>query len=184
MELSVRGGHSDEVLELVLNDEVQIALIRELFHPELVTERVFEDELVLVCARDHPLALRKSVTIEQVADERLVLFDRRSSFADIALTLFQRARRQPRALLEMDNTEAAAKMVEEGLGVSLLPRTAIRLGLAEGSLVELHLLNTPVMRRPVAAIYRSDTPLSGPAMAFLELARGLAEPHTASQSPA
>jgi DNA-binding transcriptional LysR family regulator len=184
MELSVRGGHSDEVLELVLRDEVQIALIRELFHPELVTERVFEDELVLVCARDHPLALRKSVTIEQIAGERLVLFDRRSSFADIALTLFQRARRQPRALLEMDNTEAAAKMVEEGLGVSLLPRTAIRFGLAEGSLVELHLLNTPVMRRPVAAIYRSDTPLSGPAMAFLELARGLAEPRTASQSPA
>jgi DNA-binding transcriptional LysR family regulator len=184
MELSVRGGHSDEVLELVLRDEVQIALIRELFHPELVTERVFEDELVLVCARDHPLALRGSVTIEQVADERLVVFDRHSSFADIALTLFQRARRQPRAFLEMDNTGAAAKMVEEGLGVSLLPRTAIRLGLAEGSLVELHLLNTPVMRRPVAAIYRSDTPLSGPAMAFLELARGLAEPHTASQSPA
>ena len=172
MELSVRGGHSDEVLELVLRDEVQIALIRELFHPELV------------CARDHPLALRKSVTIEQVADERLVVFDRHSSFADIAMTLFQRARRQPRAFLEMDNTGAAAKMVEEGLGVSLLPRTAIRLGLAEGSLVELHLLNTPVMRRPVAVIYRSDTPLSGPAMAFLELARGLAEPHNASQSPA
>ena len=184
MELAVRGGHSDEVLELVLRDEVQIALIRELFHPELVTERVFEDELVLVCARDHPLALRGSVTIEQVADERLVVFDRHSSFADIALTLFQRARRQPRAFLEMDNTGAAAKMVEEGLGVSLLPRTAIRLGLAEGSLVELHLLNTPVMRRPVAAIYRSDTPLSGPATAFLELARGLAEPRTASQSPA
>ena len=183
MELSVRGGHSDEVLELVLHDEVQIALIRELFHPELVTERVFEDELVLVCARDHPLALRKSVTIEQVAGERLVLFDRRSSFADIALTLFQRARRQPRAFLEMDNTEAAAKMVEEGLGVSLLPRTAIRLGLAEGSLVELHLLDTPVMRRPVAAIYRSDTPLSAPATAFLELARGLAGAATSAESP-
>ncbi len=173
MEISVRGGHSDEVLEMVLRDEVQIALIRELTHPELVTERVFEDELVLVCARDHQLAQRKTVTIEQVAAERLVLFDRRSSFADIALTLFQRARLQPRAYLEMDNSEAAAKMVEEGLGVALLPRTAIALGLTEGSLVELHLLNTPQMRRPVAAVYRSDTPLSPTAQAFLALARQL-----------
>ena len=174
IELSVRGGHSDEVLEMVLRDEVQIGLIRELApHPELESERIFEDELVLVCAPDHRLAQRGSVTIEQVAAERLVLLDRRSSFADIALTLFQRARLQPRAFLEMDNSEAAAKMVAVGLGVALLPRTAIALSLTDGSLVELHLLSTPSMRRPVAAIYRSDTPLSAPALAFLELARGL-----------
>ena len=182
IDLSVRGGHSDEVLDMVVRDEVQIGLIRELSHPELVTERVFEDELVLVCARGHRLAQRGSVTIEQVADERFVLFDRRSSFADIALTLFQRARLRPRAFLEMDNTEAAAQMVIEGLGVALLPRTAISFSLDEGALVELHLLNTPQMRRPVAAVYRGDTPLSGPAQAFLELARGLA-PSTSQVRP-
>lgn len=182
IDLSVRGGHSDEVLDMVVRDEVQIGLIRELSHPELVTERVFEDELVLVCARGHRLAQRGSVTIEQVADERFVLFDRRSSFADIALTLFQRARLQPRAFLEMDNTEAAAQMVIEGLGVALLPRTAISFSLDDGALVELHLLNTPQMRRPVAAVYRGDTPLSGPAQAFLELARGLA-PSTSRVRP-
>jgi len=174
MELSVRGGHSDEVLEMVVRDEVQVGLIRELSHPELVTERVFEDELVLVCARGHRLALRGTVTIEQLADERLVLFDRRSSFADVALTLFQRARLQPRAVLEMDNSEAAASMVEEGLGVALLPRTAVGWALADGSLVELHLLDTPPITRPVALVYRRDTPLSAPAEAFLALARGLA----------
>ena len=127
IELAVRGGHSDEILEMVVRDEVQVALIRELAHPDVVTERVFEDELVLVCARGHRLAQRGTVAIEQVADERLVLFDRASSFADIALTLFQRARLKPRALLEMDNTEAAAQMVIRGIGVALLPRTAITL---------------------------------------------------------
>lgn len=173
MELSVRGGHSDEVLEMIVRDEVQIGLLRELTHPELVTERVFEDELVLVCARDHRLAQRGTVTIAQAAAERLVLFDRRSSFADIALTLFQRARLTPRAYLEMDNSEAAASMVEEGLGIALLPRTAVAWALADGALVELHLLDTPKMTRPVAVAYRSDTPLSPTAEAFLELARGL-----------
>ncbi|MFM7692947.1 MAG: LysR family transcriptional regulator [Actinomycetota bacterium] len=173
MELSVRGGHSDEVLEMVVRDEVQVGLIRELAHPELVTERVYEDELVLVCARGHRLALRGTVTVEQLADERLVLFDRRSSFADTALTLFQRARLRPRAYLEMDNSEAAASMVEEGLGIALLPRTAIGWALADGSLVELHLLDTPPMTRPVALVYSRDTPLSAPAETFLELARGL-----------
>lgn len=182
IELVVRGGHSDEVLEMVLRDEVQVGLIRELSHPEISSERVFEDELVLVCAAGHPLAQRGAVTIEHVAAERLVLFDRRSSFADIALTLFQRARLTPRALLEMDNSEAAATMVAEGLGVALLPRTAIRARLADGELIELHLQGMPPMRRPVAAIHRSDTAPTGPALAFLELARGLGrEP---SSSPA
>ena len=174
IELSVRGGHSDEILEMVVRDEVQVALIRELQHPDVVAERVFEDELVLVCARGHRLAQRGTVTIQQVADERLVLFDRASSFADTALTLFQRARLQPRAYLEMDNTEAAAQMVIRGIGVALLPRTAITYSLAEGDLVELHLLDTPQMRRAVAAIHRRDAVLTPPALAFLELARGLA----------
>ena len=176
IELSVRGGHSDEILEMVVRDEVQVALIRELQHPELVAERVFEDELVLVCAPGHRLAQRGTVSIEQVADERFVLFDRTSSFADVALTLFQRARLRPRAFLEMDNTEAAARMVSRGLGVSLLPRTAIAGALADGGLVELHLLGTPQMRRPVAAVYRRDAELAPPAQAFLVLARGLAAP--------
>jgi DNA-binding transcriptional LysR family regulator len=172
--LSVRSAHSDEVLDLVLRDEVQIALIRELFHPEVVTERVFEDALVLVCARDHHLAQRGSVTFEQVAAERLILFDRRSSFHDIALTIFTRARLQPAATLETDNSEAAARMVREGLGVAVLPRTAVAEALADGALVELHLLDAPALKRPVAVIYRADTPLGRSASTFLELARSLA----------
>jgi DNA-binding transcriptional LysR family regulator len=172
--LSVRSGHSDEVLDLVLRDEVHIALIRELTHPELVTERIFEDALVLVCADDHQLAQRGSVTLDQVAAERLILFDRRSSFHDIALTLFTRARLQPASTLETDNSEAAARMVREGLGVAVLPRTAVAEALADGDLVELYLLDAPPLKRPVAAIYRADTPLGRPATAFLELARTLA----------
>lgn len=172
--LSLRSGHSDEVLELVLRDEVQVGLIRELSHPELITERLFEDELVLVCATGHRLAQRRTVTLDQVAAERLILFDRRSSFHDIALTLFNRGRVQPASILETDNSEAAARLVGEGLGVAVLPRTAVAEALEDGDLVELHLLETPPLLRPVAAVYRSDTPLSRPAELFLELARTLA----------
>ena len=41
----------------------------------------------------------------------------------------------PRGVMELDNIDAAKKMVQQGLGVALLPQTAVAGELADGSLV-------------------------------------------------
>ncbi|TMJ97608.1 MAG: hypothetical protein E6G67_02405, partial [Actinobacteria bacterium] len=45
---SVRTGHSEEVLELVLREQVDVGLVRAVRHPEIASVPLYEDQLVLV----------------------------------------------------------------------------------------------------------------------------------------
>src|SRR5256714_10159172 len=71
VEVSVRTGHSEDVVELVLRDEVQLGLGRAIRHPELELRQFHTEDLVLVCAPDHPFTQLSSVTMAQVAAEKL-----------------------------------------------------------------------------------------------------------------
>ena len=46
--LSVRSGHSEEILQLVLREEVEIGLMRPIQHPDITATLLYEDQLDLV----------------------------------------------------------------------------------------------------------------------------------------
>src|SRR6266705_3419682 len=58
VDVAVRTGHSEEILAMVLNDEVQVGLVRTLRHPDIDAISLYEDELVLVCNTQHRFARR------------------------------------------------------------------------------------------------------------------------------
>ncbi len=169
VELSVRTGHSEEVLRMVLDEQVQLGLTRELTHPEVSAVPVYEDALVLVVPPGHPLAGRGAVRVAEAADERLILFDQRSSYHELTEALFRAARVRPRAVMELDSSGAAARMVEKGLGVALLPASAVRQAVEQGTLVEVPLADAEPVRRRIIAIHRADVPPPPPARALLAL---------------
>jgi DNA-binding transcriptional LysR family regulator len=154
--LSVRTGHSEEILDMVVRGDVQVGLSRELHHPSLETMGLYEDELVLVVEPDHPLGRHRRVTLERVRDARLILFDRTSSYYDLTNALFRRAGQLPRGVLELDHIDAAKQMVLAGLGVALLPTTAVANELRSGALRRIELIGTPRIERRIAALRRLD----------------------------
>src|SRR6185503_3458600 len=168
--LSVRTGHSEEILEMVVRGDVQVGLARELHHPSLETMALYEDELVLVVDPGHPLARNRRVSLERVRDARLILFDRTSSYYELTNALFRPAGRLPRGVLELDHIDAAKQMVLAGLGVALLPTTAVAGELRSGALRRLELIGTPRIERRIAALRRLDDEGRSPAaLAFWAL---------------
>ena len=123
--MGVRTGHTEEVLEMVLRREVDLGVGRPIQHPDVELIPVFDDELVLVVSRHHPFARRDRIRLQELADERLILFDRASSYYELTSSLVRQAGVVPESTIELDNVEAAKKMVIEGLGVALLPRMAL-----------------------------------------------------------
>src|SRR5919107_1369696 len=115
--LSVRTGHSEQVLELAVRGDVDVALVRELHHPDLETLFLYDDELVLVV--------------------------RTSSYYDLTNALFRPAGSLPRGVLELDHIDAAKQMVLAGLGIALLPTTAVAGGVRDGGLRRLDLRGAP-----------------------------------------
>ena len=168
--LSVRTGHSEEILEMVVRGDVQVGLARELHHPSLETMALYEDELVLVVDPGHPLARNRRVTLERVRDARLILFDRTSSYYDLTNALFRPAGRLPRGVLELDHIDAAKQMVLAGLGIALLPTTAVAGELRDGSLRRLDVVGTPPIERRIVGVRRLDAEGRTPAaLAFWRL---------------
>jgi DNA-binding transcriptional LysR family regulator len=165
--LAVRTGHSEEVLELVLREQVQIGLGRALRHPEIEAIPLYEDELVLV-VDPRQFADQDEIGPDQLTDVQLILFDRTSSYHRLTSEFFESVGVVPRGIMELDNIDAAKKMVEQGLGVALLPHTAVAAELEGGSLRALTLADAPAPKRRIVILRRRDAgPPSGALQAFL-----------------
>jgi DNA-binding transcriptional LysR family regulator len=172
--LSVRTGHSEEILELALRREIDLGLVRALRHPEIESRPLYEDELVLVVDAGHQFADRGVIAVDEIADVRLILFDRTSSYYDLTNAFFREAGVAPSGVIELDNIDAAKQMVDQGLGIALLPHTAVAAELADGRLRQVTIAGAEPIRRRIVAIRRRDLgPPSGPVAGFLEVLAGV-----------
>jgi DNA-binding transcriptional LysR family regulator len=170
VEVSVRTGHSEDVVDLVLRDEVQLGLGRAIRHPDLELRPFHTEDLVLVCAPDHPFTQLTSVTMPQVAAEKLIMFDRTSSYYEITQGAFLSAGVSLRGLMELDSIEAAKKMVERDLGVALLPGTAVAREIENKTLSAVKMNDAPPMQNTIVAFRRRDAGKpAGIVAAFLDL---------------
>jgi DNA-binding transcriptional LysR family regulator len=170
VEVSVRTGHSEDVVELVLRDEVQIGLGRAIRHPDLELRPFHTEELVLICAPDHPFTKKQSVAMADVATQKLIMFDRVSSYYEITQGAFLSAGVKLRGLMELDSIEAAKKMVERGLGVALLPSSAVAREVETKSLRVIKMKDAPPMHQTIVAYRRRDAgEPTGIVAAFLTL---------------
>ncbi len=169
--LIVRTGHSEEVAELVARGELDIGLIRELHHPGVVTQPLYEDELLLVVPPSHAFVGHGGIDVEQLADATLVLFDKTSSYYDLTNAIFRAAGVAPRSIIELDNIEAAKQVVRQGLGVALLPVTAIAGDVARGALRAIPMNGVPPTRRRIVAVRRAAAGdvISPPVRGFLDV---------------
>ncbi len=168
VDVSVRTGRSDQVLEMVLADEVQVGLVRSLVHPEIETVHLYDDEVVLVTDNAHPFARTRSARIEDVARQSLIFFDRASSYYGLIHGFFRDAGIVPRHAMDLDSMEATKMMVEEGLGIAILPRVSVERELKLGILVEIEITGVPRIKRQIAMIYRRNRRHARTVGAFIE----------------
>ena len=179
--VSVRTGHSEDVLNMVLNEEVQLGVSREVGHPEVESVGLYEDEIVLVVDPQHRFTQEGSADLSEVGQEQLVMFDSASSYYELTRDLFRNAGIRELRTLEVDNIEAAKRMVEHRLGVAFLPRTAVVRSVAAGHMCLVEVEDSPEIRRPIVALHRRDVPLTGPVKAFLEVAASMGETRDRAQ---
>jgi DNA-binding transcriptional LysR family regulator len=154
--LSVRTGHSEEILGMVLTDEVDLGVVRALRHPGIQSVPLYEEKLVLVADAEHPFAARRKIGVEELSDAQLILFDRASSYHDLTAAFLREAGVTPRGVMELDNIDATKKMVQQGLGVALLPQSAVAAELADGLLHAIRIVDAAPARRQIVAIRRRD----------------------------
>ena len=165
--VTVRSGHSKEVLEMVLRQEAEIGLARSLHHPAVETVSLREDPLIPVAHRTQAPPRLRRTRLEELAGRPLVFFDRGSSDWTLTQGLFRRAGLVPNAVLEVDTIEAAKRMVERGLGTAFLPRLAVAREIRQRRLVAIEITDAEPLSRSLDVIHSRQRPTSAEAVTFL-----------------
>ncbi|HXH85106.1 MAG TPA: LysR family transcriptional regulator, partial [Candidatus Tectomicrobia bacterium] len=158
--VTVRSGHSKEVLTMVLGGDAELGLARSLHHPEVETVSLRDDPLVLVASPRTPVARRRQARLDEIAAQPLILFDRGSSDWTLSHGLFRRAGLVPNVVLEVESIEAAKRMVERGIGVAFLPLLAVGREIARGRLAAIDVRDAEPLRRSLDVIHPRQRPLS------------------------
>ena len=174
VQLSVVTGPSPRIGEIVRSGSVDIGIVMDYEEQGGIGAVVIADyDICLTVAPDHPLTVgaRDSAQplIESLAGMPLIVMQRGATLRTFVDKLLSDAGISPTVSMEMDNVEAIKKMIEAGLGVSILPEIAISAEVAAGQLAALSLSGLPGIVQRIAATYRSDKYLSAAMSGFLEL---------------
>lgn len=82
---------------------------------------LFSLDWYLVTPPGHPLLRRRRLTLAELADLPLILFERGSTGRTHVIEAFRGQQLAPRVEMETTNTEIIVRMVEAGLGLSIVP---------------------------------------------------------------
>ncbi|MBS0265864.1 MAG: LysR family transcriptional regulator [Planctomycetes bacterium] len=85
---------------------------------------LFSMEWSVIAPLGHPLLRRRKLGLEDLADMPLILFERGSTGRQHVTDAFFGAGLSPRVEMEATNTEIIVRMVEAGLGLSIVPLLA------------------------------------------------------------
>jgi DNA-binding transcriptional LysR family regulator len=129
-------------------------------------EVLFREELALVVAPDHPLARRKTLRFEALADEPLVSFLPGSALRQRFDEELAGAGVTASAMFESNLISTIRALVASGFGVALIPRS---FALLEGPPVAVLRVAPRPLRAPVSLLKRSGRELPPAAQAFREL---------------
>ncbi len=148
-------ANSETIENRVADHTIDLGLIESPAHlPGLHTEVCCDDELVMICAPDHPLAKNKSVTPRQIAAAPYVNRESGSGtreFAGQYLAAAGVAVDDLNIVMELGSPEAIKGVVETGIGIAIMSRASVVKELKLGSLVALPL--KPRLIRTLSLVY-------------------------------
>ncbi|MCP8968187.1 LysR family transcriptional regulator [Ectobacillus ponti] len=155
VEVSVQVAESKEIAGLVLRDEIDLGLSRlHVQHDDLSCRILAEDRVLLVAPHDgldseHAEALE----MESILQAQTILTHNHPEYWDDLLLRLKQLH-LPLRTMTVSQVHITKRFIEEGLGVSFLPESAVRRELLEGRLLEVYCGDFPLPSARTYAITR------------------------------
>jgi LysR family hydrogen peroxide-inducible transcriptional activator len=156
LRLVLREDVSSRLVEGLRSRTLDAALIALPYDASgIETEVIAEDEFLLVCPKDHPLATQKSIVPGDLAGEDVLLLEDGHCLRDHALQVCQLPQSRAAAEVGATSLHTLVQMVAGGMGVTLLPKLAADGGAARGAAVETRRFDRPMMGRSIGIAWRA-----------------------------
>ena len=147
-QLRLHVANTREIVQQVLSCELDLGLIEgEAHDPNLLLTPWLNDQLVVFCAPDHPLARHGAVDNAQLAEQAWIVRESGSGTRDLIDRMLFSQLPHYQIRLTLEHTEAIKRAVESGLGIGCLSRLALREAFRRGSLTPINVPELDLQRR-------------------------------------
>ena len=176
IELFLDIGTTNEIILRLWQSPLDIAFAEGPVHDDrLEISSWLSDNLVVICAADHPLAEQSEapgtrLSLDRVLEEPFIAREPGSATRLFIDEELQRRDIALRVTTEAGSTEAIKELVKRGVGIALVSEAAIQEAVAAGSLAVLPIADLTIPRR-FSLLRVVGRPLSASAEAFLQLVR-------------
>src|SRR4051794_11747500 len=135
-DISVTSGTSDALVQQILSAEIDIAFVSLPVEARGIhTERLNEDQLVAIASPRHAHAKQRTVSAFALAGEKLILGERGGNTRRLLDNFFAQAGEKPTVAMELSRQAAIKRMVEEDMGVGVVPLQSVKEEVEKGKLV-------------------------------------------------
>jgi LysR family hydrogen peroxide-inducible transcriptional activator len=149
---------TEVLLEALKDGSVDLGLLarpyddRGLTGPDLVVE-----PFVFVAPKGHPLAVSKAIKVNEIAGESLILMQDGHCLRDQALEVCTLAGSPPPTAITAGSVSTLTRMVESGLGATLLPASALQSEVRPGQGLVARSFGKQPPGRTISLAWRTST---------------------------
>ena len=134
---------------------------------DLTSKPFLNNPLVVVAKKDHPLATKKNIDLQELNDQPFIMREQGSGTREAIEQLFAEHNISVKVKLELGSNEAIKQAISGGLGISILSEHCLISEGKSGELAVLDFQHFPIKRRWFVS-YLSGKKLSVIAEAFLD----------------
>jgi LysR family hydrogen peroxide-inducible transcriptional activator len=159
-------------LKLYLREETSQAAVESLRHGnadcilmalpfatgEVDSAHLFDDRLFVAFPKDDPHDPPPAIPPEMIDETRLLLLEDGHCLKDHALAACNRPELRAEATMMGTSLHTLVQMVDNGLGLTLLPEMAIRGGILANTQISARPLSSPHAMREIALVWRKGSP--------------------------
>lgn len=146
-QISVVVANSSEIERAILTNEVDIGIVEGILkNKDLVITPVCEDELIVVCGRQHPLGRETIVTLDMLQGQDYASRESGSAERNQYEKLFEEAGLQLNRVFCSTNTEAIKNAVIHGRGIAVFSRRMVKEEVARGEMLVIPVCDISVKR--------------------------------------
>ena len=135
-DISVNSGTSDALVDQIVAGELDTAFVSLPVDVRgIQTERLSEDQLVAIASPRHKFARQRTISAYTLAGEKLILGERGGNTRRLIDQFFAQAGVTLKVAMELSRQAAIRRMVEEDMGVGIVPLQSVREEVEKGKLV-------------------------------------------------
>lgn len=161
MPLLIEEDLTEHLRSKLRNGELDAIIIALPFRePDVVTQPIYDEEFVVLMPKNHPWSKLETIETDQLTTDNLLLLGKGHCFSEQVMEACPMIKgdefSEGRTIVNGSSLETIRYMVASGLGVTVLPKSAVMN--IDHDMLEVRPFAEPVPKRTVALAWRASFP--------------------------